>query len=546
MTDRRWWETRCFLTLLLIASAIPLIWPATPPLVDLPGHMGRYRVELDLASSDTLQRYFSFQWALVGNLGIDLLIVPLAPLFGLELALKLIVISIPILTAGGIIWTAKEIHGRLLPTTLFAVPFVFSYPFNFGFINFSLSMGIVLLAFPLWLRLGNHSLSIRSVIFIPLSLLVWLVHVFGWGVLGLLIWSAEFVKAHDRSSNWIKAAIAAAARCLILCGPLLPMLLWRSGDVGGKTAGFLNTGSKILALFSAVRDRWLLWDSLTVGVAIVLIGSVLFDRHLTFSRRLAIPAAVLAIIFLVLPSEVFGSAYADMRLIPFVLMIAIVALRPRETTSPATINRLACLGAAFVVLRLGGNTISFWIANDETTSELAAIKYIVPGSPVLSLVGDSCGTRWAMPRHSHLGSMVIVRKQGFSNDQWQIPGAQLLRVIYTKGRPFTSDPSEVTITAQCKYQIFRNVAKHARIISAARYVERKYRTTDEALQHFPRDAFDYVWLIRPEGYTEPAPADLRPIWSGPNSWLFEVVHSRAPTTHQTSSAPPIPTSPSET
>lgn len=43
---RRWWETRQSLTLVVIATMIPLLLPAVPPLVDLPGHMGRYRVVL--------------------------------------------------------------------------------------------------------------------------------------------------------------------------------------------------------------------------------------------------------------------------------------------------------------------------------------------------------------------------------------------------------------------------------------------------------------------------------------------------------------------
>jgi len=546
VADRRWWETRWFFALLLIVAAMPVLWPQIPPLVDLPGHMGRYRVELDIVSSNALQRYFEFRWAVIGNLGIDLLIIPLASAFGVELALKLIVISIPVLTTAGIIWTAREVHGRFVPTALFAIPFVFSYPFNFGFINFSLSMALALLAFALWLRLDDYSHSVRSVIFVPLSFLLWLVHVFGWGVLGLLVWSAELVKIRDRNSHWTKALVTAARKCLPLCAPIVPMLLWRSGDAGGPTAGFLNIGSKILALFSAVRDRWLFWDSIAVGVAVVLLASALFDKHLSFSRRLAIPSAVLALIFVLLPSEVFGSAYADMRLIPFVLMLAVVAIRPRDTTNHATIQRLAVLGTVFVGLRLTGNAVSYWIADNETTSELTAIKYIAPGSSVLSLVGDSCGKIWAMPRHSHLGSMVIVRKQGFSNDQWQIPGAQLLRVTYMKARPFDADPSEITISGDCKKRILANAAKLAGVSAAAVYVQRKYRTTDEALEEFPRDAFDYVWLIRPEGYTAPPPADLRPIWSGRSSWLFQVIHTRDSATRHTSNAPAIPTTPSDT
>ena len=74
------------------------------PLVDLFGHMGRYRVELDLTHSPWLQRYFDYHWAAIGNLGVDLLVIPLGKLIGLEPAVKLIVLAIPPLTAAGFLW----------------------------------------------------------------------------------------------------------------------------------------------------------------------------------------------------------------------------------------------------------------------------------------------------------------------------------------------------------------------------------------------------------------------------------------------------------
>ena len=63
--------------LLMLLSVVPLLYPAVPPLVDLFGHMGRYRVQLDLATSPCLQQYYEFDWAPIGNLGVDGLVQPL-------------------------------------------------------------------------------------------------------------------------------------------------------------------------------------------------------------------------------------------------------------------------------------------------------------------------------------------------------------------------------------------------------------------------------------------------------------------------------------
>src|SRR5689334_22089591 len=110
-----WWETRRFAAATMLAAIIPLLWFAVPPLTDLPGHLGRYRVALDLAASPVLRQYYDFHWTLGGNLGVDLLVQGLAPWLGLEPAVKWIVLLIPPLTVGVMLVLAREVHGRIPP-----------------------------------------------------------------------------------------------------------------------------------------------------------------------------------------------------------------------------------------------------------------------------------------------------------------------------------------------------------------------------------------------------------------------------------------------
>ena len=129
----------------MLPSAVPLLWPDVAPLVDLPGHIGRYRVQLDLATvAGAAAISTAYDWQLIGNLGVDLLVELLAPVIGLEPAVKLIVLMIPALTAAGLLWVAFEVHGRVPPTALFALPFAYNFPFLFGFVNFALAMALAL------------------------------------------------------------------------------------------------------------------------------------------------------------------------------------------------------------------------------------------------------------------------------------------------------------------------------------------------------------------------------------------------------------------
>ena len=226
MDQVNWWERRWFLAFLVAVSAVPLFWPKIPPLVDVVGHMGRYRVQLDLAHSEHLQRYFEFHWMLVGNLGVDLLVQVLGPVLGLELAIKLIILCIPPLTVIGMIWIAKEIHGRIPPTLMFAIPFVYGYPFNFGFANFTLSLALALIAFGYWLHLTNaRRFKFRNWIFLPISCALWVTHAFGWGILGLLAFSSEVIRLRDEGTSWKSLACgqALASNGIFRC-PTAPRL----------------------------------------------------------------------------------------------------------------------------------------------------------------------------------------------------------------------------------------------------------------------------------------------------------------------------------
>jgi hypothetical protein len=505
-----WWQTRWFVVAIALASIIPLLYPAIPPMVDLPGHVGRYRVQLDIGHDPWFSQWYHFHWQLIGNLGIDLLIVPLAPIFGLELAVKLIVMTIPLLIVSGLLWIAREVHGRIPATALFALPLAYSYPFHFGFANFALSMGLALNAFALWLRLARlDRLKLRAALFVPISCLLWLCHTYGWGTLGVLAFSAELVRLHDKGHGWVKSWFLAVPHCLPLCVPMGLMVIWRGGHhVGGETGDWFNWRLKWRWVKDILRDRWKTFDLVSLGVIALLLVKSLRDRTIAYSRNLTLSALCLLAVYLVLPRIVFGSAYADMRLAPFMLAVLVIALRERPGYHMRDANLIAAIGLAFTLVRLTATTVSFGMYAQDYKTELAALDRVPDGARVLGLVGGSCYDRWAMSRLEHLPAMVMVRKRGFSNDQWDMAGAQLLGVDYPQAGVFEHDPSEIVTERQCPRQ--------------------RWMTIDQSLAWFPRGAFDYVWLIKPPPYDARLAADLRPVWRAGTSVLYKVPEARAP------------------
>lgn len=499
---RPWWEAPWFLALVVLATMIPLIHPPVPPLVDLLGHMGRYRVELDLSHSAWLQLYYDYHWAAIGNLGVDLLVIPLGKLLGLEPAVKLIVLLIPPMTAAGFLWVAREVHGRVPPTAFIALPFIYGYPFLFGFVNFTLSVALAFLAFGLWLRLGRlEHTTLRSWLFAPISLIIFFCHTYGWGLLGLMCFSADAVRLHDRGRTWWRAGLEAVLHTAVMALPIIVMLIWRGEAHGGQTVDWFNWKVKWRWIYSALRDRWKWFDigSLIVPVLIFLYAMV--SRKLTLSRNLAFSAIVLAVSFAILPRIIFGSAYADMRLVPYLMAVGLLAIRFRGAPDRSTAHVLAVLGLLFFGMRTIANTISLGIAANDQAAKLAALDVVPRGARVISFVGMSCQEYWPMLRNGHLGAMTVVRREGFSNDQWLLEGVNLLDLKYMKAGYFAADPSQLVRPNGCRDPLHRMI--------------------DVSLSTLPRADFDYVWLIDPPAYSPETVADMKPVWRGPGSILYQ-------------------------
>ena len=512
-----WWQTRWFVIAAALVACVPLLLPPIAPIVDLPGHMGRYRVQLDRGAHPWLADWYNFEWSLIGNLGIDLLIEPLAPLIGLEPAVKLIILTIPALTVAGLLLIAREVHGRVPPTALFALPLAYGYPFQFGFVNFALSMGLALCLFALWLRMARKGrLALRAAVFVPLSCLLWVCHTFGWGVLGVLAFSAEMIRQHDlrktrTSGHWVQSWVRAGLGCVPLALPMVLMVAWRSGaDVTGQTADFFYWRTKIAWVLMALRDRWLWLDVASMAVIYVVLFKALRDPRIEYSRHLGLSALFMAAVYILLPRIVFGSAYADMRLAPFMLAIAIIAIRPRPGATIRHAAVWAMLGLAFFMVRIGAQTISYARFAKDYDVELAALPHVPVGARLISFVGHNCRNDWKMSRLEHLPALALERRLAYTDDQWSMAGGQLLTVRYEAAGRFAHDPTQIVTPRYCRGEWWRPI--------------------DYALARFPREAFDYVWLVRPPEFDPEFARDLKVVWRSPasNSLLLKVDRSIAP------------------
>jgi hypothetical protein len=499
-TPAGWWNSRWFLLLLVLIAAVPLILPITPPLTDLPEHMGRYRIQLSDPSSPLRSQYFDFHWAFIANLGFDLAIVPMSALFGLELGTKLLVIALVVATAAGMLWIAAEAHGRVPPTAIFALPIAYSFPFLWGFVNYLMAMALALNAYALWLRLGRQGrFRLRHALFVPIGLLITTAHIFGWAVLCLLAYGAEVVRGRDTGLKLWPSLWRGAFSCLSLAPPLLLLLIWRTSDAKGENIDFFYWRAKYVYFISSLRNLDMSFDLASVYVLWALIAFGLGGVWVRMNRTLGIAALMLILAYLLLPRILLGSAYADMRLAPYVILVAVIALTPKSS-SRRQAAIIASVATGLFVWRIGALTIDFAERDARNQHQLEALDHIPMNSRVFVQVALPCLNRWQTSRMDHLGAMAIVRRHAFANGQWEAPGAQLVRIKYAPAKGYAEDPTEIYRPRSCS--------------------SRKQKTYPQTLNTLPRDAFDYAWVIdMPRDRWNSFPG-LVPIWVGGDSGIL--------------------------
>lgn len=496
MTLVRWWETRWFALAALAMAVVPLLWPSLPPLADMPGHLGRYHVADAIGISADLQRHWSFRWAPVGNLGVDLLVQALAPLTGVELAARLMVMSIPPLWVLGLLLVSHESGGKVSPAAGFAVPLAYCFPFQFGFVNFMLSSALALIALALWIRWGRQGrIGLRTIVFVPVSCLLWLAHSAGWGLFGLVAFATEVVRMRRTGIGWIGSVLRASLFCSALTLPLVPMLL--AATPGNPL--LWDWKAKASWLPALLRERWKWYDVASAVLLFSILWMAVRNRCFRFDPLAGAAALITLAAFVWMPRLAAGGAYVDMRMLAPGIALALVSIRV-EPGNARVEARLALAAAVFLAMRTIGSTIAMILAAQPQQQALEVVPHIPRGAAVLVLVNEPCSSQWVSRRLAHIAGIAVARRDIFENGQWTLDGQQLLRHRHPGAQPYAADPSQLVYPAVCEY-----------------------RTTEfgPAIRTFDRRTFTHVWTLDFPARERLAPDVVR-IWSNGVSALYAV------------------------
>jgi hypothetical protein len=499
-----WWARPLAIAALLLLSTLPLWFADVAPLIDYPAHIGRYKVELDLGQSALLQKNWIFHWSLIGNLGVDLLIVPLAAILGLEKAAWLIAAVLPGLMIWGMFRLSRAVHGRVPATTVAAMPFAFAAPYQFGFVNYWLGLALCLHAAASWIALERRP-GLRSALFLPMGAALWVVHAYAWAVGAVILGCWEAARAWDDGRRGLGWAFRAGLRAAPFLFPLILMVAWRQGGGATETVGWFEWPHKFGEFAATLRDQSQALDILSLCAAAAVLAYAAFDPRLKLNPPLALAGFAFSALALLLPYRLLGSAYADSRLFPVIFIVFLLAIGPAQGGRPARAERaIAAAAALLFAVRIAVSAAGFNAYDRTFDSHLRALDFVERGASIATLVRVPCPMPWRRPRLEHLDSLAIVRREAFVNSQWDVAGAELMRPKGAVGTAFNSDPSS-----------FVSVGEPPCPGNAGEALR-------ERISAIPRDRFAYVWIVDFETAALPAYPGLERLYSDERSSLYRI------------------------
>ncbi|MCP3370398.1 hypothetical protein [Bradyrhizobium cajani] len=306
------------LAVLAAVSFLPMLLTPIPAMVDYPNHLARMYI-LSQNGTPNANPHYEVAWAFYPNLAMDLLVPQMARLMSVENATRLFLLLSQLLIVGGALLLERVRKGRVHLAGFAALAFLYCLPFSWGFVNFEFGLGLALWGIAVYLMLAEGPWPLRFVVNTAFVAALYAAHFFSLGIYGATLGLYELWRIRHRRVT----CRVAAARLGALAMPALALFA-----VMHMTAG--SIGSEGTSWFLAFKPIWPLrimnGYNLTVAAmtGLALMIALLFAARRGFLKLE--PAGIwlavgFALLYVVIPSKLFGTAFVDLRVIPAAALI---------------------------------------------------------------------------------------------------------------------------------------------------------------------------------------------------------------------------------
>lgn len=436
------------------ALLLPSLLATVPPLVDYPNHLARLWLLAGGAAEPGLLGYYRVGWDTWTNVGMDLVGSAMAHVLPFEQAGRILVAAGCLFAPLGGVLLWRQAHGGWHWWQLSFPLLAWNMGLVFGFLNFTLGIGLALLFVAAEPALARLHPALRAAVRLAFGCVLLLTHIFSLplyaALLGGLALGPGFagMLRPDRRLPLLRelagiGGVVAAPLVLLLLAPSRP------GAQAGASAGSLaweflrgfaavlhDPLGKLQELFAGVLAYDARVDVLTALVLLAPVAVALLVRRVAVHAGLLVAGLGLAGLFFVFPHSLAGTAYIDLRfalMAPFALA---AALRPELPYAAARYAAAALLLATFV--RTG--TVAWtWSQRQADVDAMArALEPVPRGAAVLPLqhrlarVAEGRAGRYllnGMPVFSHLPALAVPWAGAFVPTLFAARGKQPLQVL---------------------------------------------------------------------------------------------------------------------
>lgn len=306
------------LAVLAVVSFLPVLLTPIPAMVDYPNHLARMYILSQNGTPDA-NPYYEVAWAFYPNLGMDLLVPQLARLTNVETATRLFLLLSQVLIVGGALLLEWVRKGRVELAGFAALAFLYCLPFSWGFVNFEFGLGLALWGIAVYLLLAEGPWPLRFVANLVFVAALYVAHFFSLGIYGAALGLFELSRIKQRQV----AYPVAAARLVALALPALALLAIMhvsSGSIGSEGTSWFVGFKPVWPL--RIMNGYNLTTAAATGLAL-MIGLLFAARRGVLRLE---PAGIwlaigFALLYLVIPSKLFGTSFVDLRVIPAAALI---------------------------------------------------------------------------------------------------------------------------------------------------------------------------------------------------------------------------------
>ncbi|WP_456662449.1 hypothetical protein [Bradyrhizobium sp. LB13.1] len=303
---------------LAVASFLPVLLTPIPAMVDYPNHLARMYILSQNGTPDANPHY-EVAWAFYPNLGMDLLVPQMARLISVENATRLFLLLSQLLIVGGALLLEWARKGRVHLAGFAALAFLYCLPFSWGFVNFEFGLGLALCGIAVYLMLAERRWPLRFIVNMVFVAALFAAHFFSLGIYGATLGLYELSRICDRRTSYRAAAArlgALALPALVLFG----IMRMTAGSIGSEGTSWFLEFKPIWPL--RIMNGYNLTVAATTGLALMI--------SLLFAARRGVlklePAGIwlaigFALLFVVIPSKLFGTSFVDLRVIPAAALI---------------------------------------------------------------------------------------------------------------------------------------------------------------------------------------------------------------------------------